>query len=85
MRSRFGIFVAAAVVFSALSLGASAAPAPKAVIEDPVGDANFVNDQGTGDGSFGDQTAADAGTVSDLMKVELSNDAKNLIVNFVTE
>jgi hypothetical protein len=61
------------------------AAAPKTVIEDPVGDANFVNDQGTGDGSFGDQTAADAGTVSDIEAVNLSNDAKNLYVDFVTE
>ena len=68
----------------ALSLPGRAA-APKQIIEDPVGDSNFVNDQGTGDGSFGDQTAADAGTVSDIEAVKLSNDAKNLYVDFVTE
>ena len=54
-------------------------------IVDPVGDANFVNDQGTGDGSNGDQTAADAGTVSDLLEVTFTNDAKNLYVNIRTE
>ena len=59
--------------------------APKPSIEDPLGDANFVNDQGTGDGSFGDQTAADAGTVSDLTAVTFSNDAKNLYVTIQTE
>lgn len=58
---------------------------PKPQIEDPLGDANFVNDQGTGDGSFGDQTAADAGTVSDLVSVTFSNDKKNLLVDVRTE
>jgi hypothetical protein len=63
----------------------AAAPAPTKVLEDPIGDANFVNDQGTGDGSTGDQTAADAGTVSDLVGVEISNDKKNVYVMFQTE
>ncbi len=64
---------------------ATAAPVPKTIIEDPLGDANFVNDQGTGDGSNGDVTAADAGTVSDLTEVTLSNDAKNLYLMILTE
>lgn len=67
------------------SISATAAPTPKPQIEDPLGDANFLNDQGTGDGSFGDMNQADAGTVSDLTAVTLSNDAKNLYVNFQTE
>lgn len=85
MKAPFKILAATA---AALVLGASAlqaAPAPKVIIEDPLGDANFVNDQGTGDGSFGDQTAADAGTVSDLLGIAVSNDAKNLYVDFKTE
>lgn len=82
---KIGILTAAAAVALGASIQVSAAPASKTIIEDPVGDANFINDQGTGDGSFGDHTAADAGTVSDLMEVQLSNDAKNLIVTFVTE
>jgi hypothetical protein len=80
--------IAAAVgVFAALGLTSLQATAatPKPHIEDPLGDANFVNDQGTGDGSFGDQTAADAGTVSDLTAVTFTNDAKNLYVNIQTE
>lgn len=83
--TRMTALIGATLVAAALTAQAGAAPAAKKVIEDPVGDANFVNDQGTGDGSFGDQTAADAGTVSDLISVSLSNDAKNLYVVFQTE
>ena len=55
-------------------------------ITDPLNDANFVNDQGTGDGSFGDNAGpADAGSVSDLLGVTFSNDAKNLKVLIETE
>lgn len=71
----------AAVAVAAGSLQA----APKPSIEDPLGDANFVNDQGTGDGSVGDQTGADAGTVSDLTAVTFTNDRKNLYVQISTE
>lgn len=66
-----------------LSMNATAAPKPQIV--DPVGDANFVNDQGTGDGSNGDQTPADAGTVSDITDVTIWNNAKALYINFATE
>ncbi|MDQ3878130.1 MAG: hypothetical protein M3290_07260 [Actinomycetota bacterium] len=67
-----------------LPAGHASAAAAKTIVKDPAGDANFVNDQGTGDGSFGDQTAASVGTVSDLESVTLSNDAKNLYVTFST-
>src|SRR3990170_9022692 len=70
----------AAMALLAGSFQASAAPKPS--LEDPLGDANFINDQGTGDGSFGDFNQADAGTVSDLAAVTFSNDAKNLYVHF---
>ncbi|MDP9066754.1 MAG: hypothetical protein M3N53_00205 [Actinomycetota bacterium] len=70
-----------AIALSATAL--QAAPGPS--IEDPLGDANFVNDQGTGDGSFGDFNAADAGTVSDLTAVIFTNDKKNLYVQIDTE
>ena len=70
----------------AASTLATAAPAPKKVIEDPLNDANFLNDQGTGDGSFGDHvTPADVSTVMDLTGISLSNDAKNLYIMFETE
>ena len=83
MRKALTVLASLGLTF-ALSLPGLAA-APKKIIEDPVGDANFVNDQGTGDGSFGDQTAADAGTVSDIESVSLSNDSKNLYIDFATE
>jgi len=60
----------------------ASAGAAKTVIEDPLGDSNLVNDQGTGDGSFGDFNQAGIGNVSDLLKVSLSNDAKNLYIQF---
>jgi hypothetical protein len=78
------VTLAAACVAAALSAGSLQA-APKPNITDPLGDANFVNDQGTGDGSVGDQTAADAGTVSDITAVTFSNDKKNLYVAIETE
>ena len=74
-----------AVGLMVVASGLQASAAPKPNIVDPLGDANFVNDQGTGDGSFGDQTAADAGTVSDIVEVTISNDKKNLYVFFGTE
>ncbi|MDQ3957963.1 MAG: hypothetical protein M3273_06525 [Actinomycetota bacterium] len=72
------------LILAATSMQATAA-APKPQIEDPIGDANFVNDQGTGDGTFGDQTQADAGNASDLMAVTFSNDTKALYVTIQTE
>jgi hypothetical protein len=72
-----------ALALAATSLQATAAPKPH--ITDPVGDANFVNDQGSGDGSFGDFNQADAGTVSDLIEVTFSNNAKNLTIMIGTE
>lgn len=79
-----------AVVVVALSVVAIPAHAPaaasKTILKDPTGDANFVNDQGTGDGSVGDEVGpASVGTVSDLQTVSLSNDAKNLYLTFVTQ
>lgn len=70
-----------------LSLAAaSAAPAPKQVLEDPVGDANALNDQGTGDGSNGDNvTPADASSVTDLTGISITNDAKNVTISLGTE
>lgn len=69
------------LVVATTSVPAAAAKA-KVIIEDPQGDSNFINDQGTGDGSFGDFNQAGVGNVSDLAKVSLSNDAKNLTILF---
>lgn len=77
------VALGAALALVATALQATAAPKPH--IEDPLQDANFINDQGTGDGSFGDFNAADAGTVSDITAVTFSNDAKNLYVQIETE
>ena len=79
------ISTVALAVLLALVTTAMTAAAPKPSIEDPLGDANFINDQGTGDGSFGDFNQADAGTVSDLVSVTFSNDKKNLYVQVQTE
>ena len=65
--------------------GVASAADPKPSIEDPVGDANFLNDQGTGDGSFGDHvTPADASDFADIEQVLFTNDKKNLYVHLVT-
>jgi hypothetical protein len=85
MRKRTLVAALAAVAAIAAGSLPAGAAAPTKIIEDPLGDANFVNDQGTGDGSNGDQTAADAGTVSDLLGIELTNDKKNLVVTIQTE
>lgn len=71
-----------ALILAAPSLQAAA---PKAQIMDPYGDANFINDQGTGDGSTGDNTTADAGNASDLGSVTFTNDAKNLYITLLNE
>ena len=57
--------LASALLVSTLNAGAAGKPQ----ITDPLGDANFINDQGTGDGSFGDFNQADAGTVSDITAI----------------
>lgn len=86
MNRAVSISIAMGVAMAATSLQATAAPKAKVVIEDPVGDANFINDQGEGDGSFGDfVTPADVSSVTDLISVSFSNDAKNLYITIETE
>lgn len=70
----------------AAAANVSAAPKVTTVLEDPAEDANGLNDQGTGDGSNGDHvTPADVSTVTDLLSIEVSNDAKNVYVGFETQ
>lgn len=77
-----GLGLAAAL--TAAPLGAGAAPKPS--IEDIPNDANFINDQGTGDGSFGDfDTGADASSFADLLSVTFTNNKKNVSVHIKTE
>jgi hypothetical protein len=73
-----------AAALAAPSLPAIAAPKPS--IEDPVGDANFINDQGTGDGSFGDfDEAGSQSSFADLESVTFTIDKKNLYVHIRTQ
>lgn len=67
-------------------LSGGAAAAPKPVIEDPLNDANFLNDQGTADGTFGDFAGpADASGFADILSVTFTSDAKNVYVHIETE
>lgn len=70
-----------------LPVSAAAVPKPTIVLEDPVEDANFINDQGTGDGSFGDfeEAGADASSFADIVTFGFSNDKKNLYVFINTQ
>lgn len=71
----------------ALSVGltASASGAPKPNVVDPMNDANGVNDQGTGDGSFGDFNQATVSTVTDLLEIRFTNDAKSITAHIKTQ
>lgn len=76
-------------VFSALPAKAQEAPpavVPTVVnIEDPQGDANYINDQGVGLPVPGDQVGTDQfGTVSDILKGWLSSDATTVSAHIVT-
>ncbi len=65
-------------------LGATAGPKPS--VEDIPNDANFINDQGTGDGSFGDvDSGGDLSSFADLLQVVFTNTKKDLTVHIVTE
>lgn len=80
------ISILAALALTGAVAIAPAGAAPKPSIEDPANDANFINDQGTGDGSFGDfETAADASSFADLLEITFTNDKKNLVVHIGTE
>ncbi|MFN2594500.1 MAG: hypothetical protein ABR579_06400 [Actinomycetota bacterium] len=76
--------IAAVIGMTAIFPVQVSAAASKTVVKDPAGDANFVNDQGTSDGSVGDQNAAGVSTVGDLESVKVSSDAANLYVTFLT-
>ncbi|HZY58093.1 MAG TPA: hypothetical protein VFE09_09900, partial [Rubrobacteraceae bacterium] len=81
--------VAAALSQSMIAQAVTKIPA-KVQIEDPLNDANFLNDQDfiTGtpvDGTGDNTTAADAGSVSDFLKVWFSNTKKTISVHILTE
>ncbi len=87
MKRGISIILMLALVAVVNTSGAIAAPGePKPSIEDPAEDANFVNDQGTGDGSFGDvAVGADASSFADLISIAFTSDKKNLLVHIETQ
>lgn len=86
MKRAISILTGTCLLWAVAAANVSAAPKPTVVIEDPAEDANGLNDQGTGDGSNGDNvTPADASSVTDLLSIDISNDAKNLYVTFTTQ
>ena len=54
-------------------------------IEDPAGDANYLNDQGTGQAEGDHAAPADAGSVSDILKVWFTHDAEVIRAHILTE
>ncbi len=94
MRRSFSFLLACALVGSPLALPSSAQEEPPTTvpevvqIDDPLNDANFLNDQGNR-GSTGFQgdhaTPADGGSVSDLLKVWFTNDAETVSMHIQTE
>jgi hypothetical protein len=95
MKKTFGLLTAVALVggaLSATSVSAQEAPAaaiPEVVqIDDPLGDANFLNDQdnayGTPAEGQGDNGGAGIGNATDLLKVWFSHSATEISLNFQT-
>lgn len=82
MKRSIAIFMALAL---SVGLTASATGAPKPNVVDPMNDANGVNDQGTGDGSFGDFNQATVSTVTDLLEIRFTNDAKSITAHIKTQ
>lgn len=76
--------------FAQIMVARAATKVPaKVQIEDPVGDGNFLNDQDTygtpAEGTGDNATAADAGSVSDFIKVWFSNAKKTISLHILTE
>lgn len=86
MRRSISILVALGLSAALATAPLRATAAPKPSVEDIPNDANFINDQGTGDGSFGDfDLGADASSFADLLSVTFTNNKKNLFVHIETE
>jgi hypothetical protein len=85
MKRLLSVLAALGLVVTLTPGSLQAQPKGKVVIEDPEGDANFINDQGTGDGSFGDFVLpVSPGTVSDLVEITFANDARNFYITLTT-
>jgi hypothetical protein len=86
MKRSLSMLVLVGLVAGQAVASAAAPPKPKVVLEDPIEDANFLNDQGTGDGSFGDfSQATDASSFADIVSAGFANDKKNLYVFIETQ
>lgn len=98
MRKSFLSIALAAVmvtgVFGALPASSETVVPAEPLVTDPVGDANYLNDQGfAGTGiapatvpeSGDNSTPADGGSVSDVMAAWLTADADNVYAHFQTE
>lgn len=94
MDMRKALIVALAVgLMAALSIPAGAQDAeaeptvvPEVVnIEDPAGDANYLNDQGTGQADGDHAGPADASGVADILKVWFTHDADVIRAHILTE
>lgn len=88
----FSILLALAVaagVFSAVPAGAQEPPPPTVPavvnIEDPKGDANYLNDQGLGLPLPGDNTTVSAGTVSDILKAWFTSTPDTISAHILTD
>ena len=87
------LFAAGAMpVAGATERGAASAPPRKVQISDPAGDANYVNDASTHQGSagtapdFGNQAGpVDASSEADILGVWFTHDAKAITVHIRTE
>jgi hypothetical protein len=86
MKRSLSLLLLVGLIAFQASVSAAAVPKPTVVLEDPIEDANFLNDQATGDGSFGDfGGVADASSFADIVSVAFSNDKKNLYVFIETQ
>jgi hypothetical protein len=88
MARRMGALLCAATVIASVVLVLPAHAQPevpeKPNIEDPAGDANYLNSQGTGEPGE-DQTTPQDLTVSDILAVWFTHDAKTISMHFQTE
>ena len=82
MKRTLIVLLSVGLVTAQIPALAAGIPKPKIVLEDPVEDANFVNDQGTGDGTFGDfnDPGADASSFADIVSFGFSNTKDDLYV-----
>lgn len=85
MKRLISLIAAAGLVATMTAAPSHAGPKKLAIsLEDVEEDANFINDQGTGDGTFGDVEGVAASDFADILEVGFANDSKNLYVHIKT-